>query len=116
MCIIVVSDPIATLILWSSSTGTLTYNVEGIVQIARVVSTTRVQRVPINQYSPGDSILPVIQRWNALITAGNKTFGPLSDSPTTFSGIMTNLVAANAHMRIQLNTNSNVVKALRPVP
>lgn len=111
----------ATLMAWNGSTGVLTYSVNGSVQTATVVPSTKVKRAPIARFHPTDPVRPLIQQWNTLfMRPGQKNFGtlnpPTDSSAGTFSGLTQSLVSANARMRIKLNNGNGTVKSLRPVP
>lgn len=111
----------ATLMAWNGSTGVITFSVNGSVQTAKIATSTKVKRAPINRFHPGDPIRPLIAQWNTLfMRPGQKNFGtlnpPTDSSAGTFSGLTQSLASANARMRIKLNNGNNTVKSLRPVP
>ncbi|MFJ7682679.1 hypothetical protein [Peribacillus butanolivorans] len=109
----------ATLTAWNPSTGALTYSFEGGTQTSTVVSTTTPHRALLHKYVPNDPVIPIVQQWNALFTKGHVTFGdvnPPTDTGNTFSKLTGQLVAAGAHMEINLKPKSNIVASLRPTP
>jgi hypothetical protein len=94
---------IVTLIGISGTTLTARRS-NGQILTTALTSTTKYRLANLNRFYPVDPIFPALQAYNSSVQTGTEVVG-------TVSG----LVTFSAHVRITL-TNTNTVRAFRPVP